>query len=281
MTLDAYADSKPGPIPGDKLPAIDVLTVICIAIVSYLLASVVHEGLGHGLIAAILGAGDLRLSSAALHLDNASISPQASRIISIAGPVTGLVVGLILALLHGNTRHGTAELRYCLWLTAYVCLFANSGYLMALSFFSFGDIHGFVKGLDSPFAWRLGLTIAGAVFSLVTLFFAGRTLDEFLGRNHRRARAAKLLLISYLAGSFPLILSTLLGRNGSFLALVSAIPATLGGTSFLLYTILAIGPALPSTSSLPLTPGKSLAWYSAGVMAILVYALVLGPGVPR
>ena len=33
----------------------DALTVAAIAIVSYLLAAVVHEGLGHGLTAAVLG----------------------------------------------------------------------------------------------------------------------------------------------------------------------------------------------------------------------------------
>jgi hypothetical protein len=91
---------------------------------------------------------------------------------------------------------------------------------MALSFASFGDIHGFVEGLPAPFAWRLGLTVFGAAISFVTVFLAGRTLDEFLGTSRRRNRAARLLVISYFAGSCPLILSTLLGKEGSYLALV-------------------------------------------------------------
>ena len=172
----------------------------------------------------------MRLSTAALHLESDSVSPEASRAISIAGPLVGLLVGVLLALYHGNTRSRNAEFRYCLWLTAYICLFANGGYLMALSFTSFGDIHGFVEGLPAPFAWRLGLTVFGAAISFVTVFLAGRTLDEFLGTSRRRNRAARLLVISYFAGSCPLILSTLLGKEGSYLALVSAIPATLGGT---------------------------------------------------
>jgi hypothetical protein len=260
---------------------IDPFTVICIAIVAYLLASVIHEGLGHGVTAALLGARDLRIYGAALHLDSESVSPEASRTISIAGPLASFLVGLLLALFHGNTRSKNAEFRFCLWLTAYVCLFSGAGYLMALSFFHFGDIHGFVKDFDSQFAWRLGLTLLGTILSFVGLFFAGRTLDEFLGRGHRRGRAAKLVVISYFAGSTPLILSTFLSKNGSYLALVSAIPATLGGTIFLLYTILAVGEARPSTDPDPLTPGKSLPWYGAGVMALFIYGLVLGPGFPR
>jgi hypothetical protein len=78
-----------------------------------------------------------------------------------------------------------------------------------------------------------------------------------------------------------LILSTLLSENGSYLALVSAIPATLGGTIFLLYTILTVGEARPSTDPIPLTPGRSLPWYAAGVIALFIYGLVLGPGFPR
>jgi hypothetical protein len=150
-----------------------------------------------------------------------------------------------------------------------------------LSFAHFGDVHGFVKGLGSPFAWRLGLTAIGTAISVVTLIVAGRTLDEFLGTSSRRKRAARLLVISYFAGSFPLILATLLGKEGSYLALVSAIPATLGGTVFLLYTILAVGGARSSTAAVPLTPQRSLPWCGAGVLAILIYGLVLGPGIPR
>jgi hypothetical protein len=259
----------------------DTLTIAAIAVVSYLIAAVVHEGLGHGLTAAALGARDLKLSTAALHMDSASVSPEASRVISIAGPLVGLLVGTLLALCHANTRSGTAEFRYCLWLTAYVCLFANSGYLMALSFAPFGDVHGFVTGLGSAFAWRLGLTGFGAAVSLVTLLAAGRTLDEFLGRGRRRRRAVRLLVVSYFAGSCPLILSTLLRNEGSRLVVVSAAPATLGGTSWLLYTILAVGGARTSTPPVPLTPRRSLPWWGAGVLAILIYGLVLGPGVPR
>jgi hypothetical protein len=121
------ASASPRQTPADQRPS-DAFTVAAIAIVAYLLAAVVHEGLGHGLTAAVLGARDLRLSTAALHLDDASISRGTSRAISIAGPLVGLLVGSLLALYHATTLPSNPEFRYCLWLTAYVCLFANSGY---------------------------------------------------------------------------------------------------------------------------------------------------------
>jgi hypothetical protein len=265
----------------DRPQQINALSVACIAIVSYLLGSVVHEGLGHGLAAVLLGAENLRLTTAALHLDSRSISDGSSRMVSIAGPLVGLIGGCLLALCHAKTRSRNAELRYCFWLTAYVCLFANSGYLMALSFLPFGDIDGFLKGVEHPFPWRLGLTVVGTVLYVAVMFLAGRTLDEFLGLTHRRARAAKLLMISYLAGSGSLIFSTCLGSEGFYLTLVSAIPATLGGTVGLPYTIFLVGGPKPATDPNPLTPGRSLPWYAAGGVAVLIHVLVLGPGVPR
>jgi hypothetical protein len=109
------------------------------------------------------------------------------------------------------------------------------------------------------------------------LFAAGRSLDEFLGQTERRSRAAKLVLISYFAGSVPLILSTLPRQGGSYLILVSAIPATLGGTVFLPYTILCVGNARPTTKPVPFTPRKSLPWYVAGAIALLILRIGSGP----
>src|SRR5262245_50125616 len=204
--------------PSDDLPHnIDSWSVACIAVVSYLVAAVIHEGLGHGLIAVLLGAQDLRLSIAALHLDSRSLADGASRLVCMAGPLIGFIAGCLSALWQLRTRSRNSEFRYFLWLTASVCLFANSGYLMALSFVPFGDIDGVLHGVKYSFWYRLGLSLGGMGLYVATVFFASHTLDPFLGRNDRRARAAKLLLTSYLVGSGSLILSTCLGPEGLYL----------------------------------------------------------------
>jgi hypothetical protein len=69
-----------------------------------------------------------------------------------------------------------------------------------------GDIHGLVHGCDGEFAWRVGLTALGTVLSFATAIIGRRTLDEFQGRSGRRQRAARLLAISFLAGSAPVCL---------------------------------------------------------------------------
>jgi hypothetical protein len=95
MVMNAPSAGPAGETQATRPQSIDVFTVICIAMVSYVLAAIIHEGLGHGLTATVLGARDLRLSTAALHFDGESMSPRAARMISIAGPMGGLLIGLL------------------------------------------------------------------------------------------------------------------------------------------------------------------------------------------
>lgn len=281
--MDAPPADTIGQTQADQLRPIDALTVACIAVFSYQLAvPIIHDGLGHGLTAAVLGASGIRLTSSALFYDVHSVSQEGIRIINIAGPVASLLGGLLFAIYDRNIRSRNAEFRYFVWLTAYVCLFQGGGYLMALFFVNFGDINEFVKGLDSPFAWRLGFTIVGVLGSLVGLSAAGRALDDFLGRSRRRARAAKLVVVSYFAGSVPLILSGFLNPRAGLLPIVSGVPSTFGGTLFLL-TICAIGSGPSQTIDEPFPPlaGEESSLVLCGGARHSLYVLVLGPGVPR
>ena len=180
--MDAPPASTIQETQADDPRSINALTVVSIAIVSYLLAvPIIHEGLGHGLTAAVLGAKGIRLTSAAVFYDDQSVPQEKSRILSIAGPVTSLLCGLLLAIFHRYNRSKNAEFRYFVWLTAYVCLFQGGGYLMALSFVPFGDIDLFVKGLDYEFAWRLALSISGADY----IFY------QFICRRARSGRVSR------------------------------------------------------------------------------------------
>jgi hypothetical protein len=132
--MDALAVGKTKPTPADDPRAIDTWTVVCIAVVSCLLAGpIIHEGLAHGLTAALVGARDIRVYAAALRSDASAVSPAGKRTIAIAGPLASLLAGLILALYHAHTRSDHAAWRYFLWLTGYVCLFQVAGCLMTLS----------------------------------------------------------------------------------------------------------------------------------------------------
>lgn len=266
--------------PTQPQSEIDPLTVACIAVTAYLLAvPVIHEGISHGLTAVVLGACNVRVSASLLHFDQTSVSIVQFRIINIAGPVGSLIGGSLLVFYYRISQAQSAAVRYLLWLTAYVCLFQAGGYFMVLSFVNFGDINGFVTGLAAPFLWRSSFTLIGIVISFLALFAAGHDLDPFLGIHHRRIRAAKLVLISYFIGSGTLILSALLSPKAWLSTLLSAIPATLGGTVFLLYVILAVGRARSTTNPVPLTLARSPLSYVFGLTSLLIYAFALGPGV--
>src|SRR5262245_57847076 len=75
---------------------IDVVTVIAIAVLSYTLANVVHEALGHGGAALLLGARPTMLNAIFFNYDETTVSRAAQRWISAAGSLVNLAVAALL-----------------------------------------------------------------------------------------------------------------------------------------------------------------------------------------
>src|SRR5690242_11806651 len=94
-----------------------------------------------------------------------------------------------------------------------------------------GDWHDFVAGLPAPLLWKLALTALGIGGYIATMAHAQRDLEAFLGSDSpaRRARARTLTLIPYIIGGTVETLSSIVG-GGGILTLISAAPATFGGT---------------------------------------------------
>ena len=70
------------------VPKTDLLTVAAISIVVSVLASVLHEGLGHGGACLLVGGKPLQLSSMDFDSDTSGLPGWASRVISAGGTVS-------------------------------------------------------------------------------------------------------------------------------------------------------------------------------------------------
>src|SRR6266702_909302 len=78
-----------------KTFSIDLITVISIAIVIALLDSVIHEALGHGFVALLLGLHPRQVSTTYLDISYAGVPAWKSRIVDAAGCGAELVAVLI------------------------------------------------------------------------------------------------------------------------------------------------------------------------------------------
>ena len=260
---------------------IDLLTVGAIAIVAYLLSVFIHEAIGHGLTAFLLGAKIRQITNAFVDTDDSGLSAWAVRAISAGGCVANFFFGSIFLAWLRRMQGGSAHLRYFLWLLGIINFFKGSGYMLALSFASFGDWHNFLQGLEQKLTWQIGLTAFGAVIYMGTFFYAIRTIDEFLGRENRRRRTRALTLTPYLVGGTVNSLAAAVGPGGMSAVFFTAALATFGGTWLLGWIPTAVGAPRPAAPENPLTVTRSAGWILLGLAGLGVYFFILGPGLIR
>ena len=256
----------------------DLLTVAAIGITVYLLSALIHEAVGHGLTAYLVGARVLQITNAYVETDHTGLSAWAVRAISAGGCVANFIFGTIILVWYRKLRDSSAQLRYFLWLLGIINFFKGSGYMLALSFASFGDWNNFLEGIGNKLPWQLGLTALGAVIYMGTFFYAVRSIEEFLGSTSRRKRALALTLTPYLVGGIVNSLAAALGPGGTSAVFFSAALATFGGTWLLVWVPSAVGTPRFTTSVTPLTVSRGTGWILLGLVALGIYFFILGLG---
>jgi predicted naringenin-chalcone synthase len=115
-------------------------TLLSMAIIAAGLAALLHEGLGHGVLAWLRGDIPIQLTSnhlSALHVD---------RWVDAAGTLVNLAVGA-LALLAAQAAGSRANLRYFCWILAAQNLLPGAGYFLYSGILGFGDWEEVIRGL--------------------------------------------------------------------------------------------------------------------------------------
>jgi hypothetical protein len=260
---------------------IDALAVVSLAVIVCFLEPVIHEGLGHGVAAVALGAPLQHVSSVDMAADESRLAPWAVRIVSAAGIISNLIFGILAIALLQRLRSASANVRYFLWLLGHSNLFVGSGYMLALSFASFGDIADIVAGLSWALLAQLASTAIGLAIARATFFHAAKTLDEFIGPVDRRRRAIMLTVLPYFVIGIVNTLAGVLNPVGPQYILISAAAASFGGHMPIAYLPFALRVPRPTTPAVPLTPVRDSRWMAAAALSLALLFAILAPGVPR
>jgi hypothetical protein len=259
---------------------IDLPTVVAIAVLAYASANMVHEGIGHGGAALLLGARPTMLNAIFFNYDEATVSETGQRLISAAGSIVNLLVGLPLVAFLPRVR--SVLWRYFLWLFAAVNILTAFGYLLFSGIGGIGDWSRVIHDYTPTALWRGAMIVAGAVlYFVVAPRLLMPPLDPWLGRiaGVRERRARTLSLVPYLAGGVTLCLAGFLNPLGWKLVLISAAAAAFGGTSLLAWYPAIPRPPASATSEPPLGIPRSPACIAAAAIALLVFVFVFGPGI--
>ena len=280
MRVDSLGAGLTGAKVG-SLEDLDVATIIAISALAYSLANVAHEGLGHGGACILLGAHPTMFNAIFFNYDESTASEPVQRLISAAGSVINVVVGLPLVALLGSRARLSAHWRYFLWLFCAVNLLTAFGYLLYSGVGGIGDWARVVRGVEPTWLYRGILIVSGGLlYFVVAPRLLMPPLEPFLGRDPiaRVARARRLSLLPYFAGGVTLVVAGLLNPLGMKIVLISAVAAAFGGTS-----LLAWYPALPrppvETTGEPLPVARSVPWIVAAMVVMAIFVFVLGPGI--
>ena len=182
-------------IETEPIPA-DALTIAGIAIIAYILASVLHEGVGHG-GACLLAGGKVSVIST-VHMECSA----ETRLVMAGGTLMNVAAGALCFALGRVTARTSPCLRYLMWLSMTVNLFTAAGYFGFSGIGGFGDWASFIQGLGPQWAWRIGMTIFGAAAYVLVAWFSLLELRPLIGsdKEKRFAHAVRLSRMPYFAG---------------------------------------------------------------------------------
>jgi hypothetical protein len=264
----------------------DWVTIAAVAALTYALASVVHEGLGHGGACLIVGGIPRELSSMDFDCDLHGLGATAENIVAAGGTIANLIFGLgALALYRWIPVTSSPLGRFSLWLFAAVNLMQGTGYFLFSGIGGIGDWAVVVESLEPPWFWRGVLAVSGAGLYFVTTIYLFNALSPFTGvaRPERYRRALGLATVSYIAGGALSLLAGFRNPAGLALVAISGAAASLGGTSGLAW-----GPqmlrgtptaAVDLPSTYPQVIARSWPVIAIAGAASVVFILILGHGV--
>jgi hypothetical protein len=242
------------------------LTIASMAVIASALGTLLHEGLGHGVLAWLRG--DIPTELTSNHLS--SLRPD--KWVDAGGTIANLLFGGA-SLWLSRSLGARANIRYFLWIFAALNLLSGAGYFLYSGIFGFGDWYQVIAGLPHQLALRVAMTMFGALFYVFVVrllavsvrpFVANRSTYNIVGRLPYCAAC----IFSCMAGAFDPL--------GIKLLLVSTIPAAFGGSSGLLWA----DSLLPARGLEPtFTVSRQPAWWIFALVLGASYVIFIGRGI--
>ena len=258
---------EPSPI------ADDMLTICAISIVAGILTNILHEGVGHGLVALLTGAKSGVLTTVAWS------SASDSRLVEAGGTLVNLAAALVFWVALRTAKQASISVRYFLLIGCAFNLFTGTGYFFFSGVTNFGDWAAVISGLHPHWLWRVLLVMVGASSYFAAVLVVGIGLVRYVGiPRHEQGRLRKLTVVPYLSAILLASLAGLLNPLGIQLLWQSALPATAGGLSGLVW----LQYYIPRQTEPKRSPGQlawSYVWIGVAAVMGVAYVVVLGRGV--
>lgn len=248
------------PVPHDKR------TIVSMAVIASAAATLLHEGVGHGLVAWMRG--DIPTQLTSNHLS--SLHPD--RWVEAGGTLVNLLAGAIglLALRLADNRSNP---RYFCWIFAALNLLPGAGYFLFSGILGMGDWNEVIRGAPHQIPLRIAMTSFGAALYVLAVRRLAVLAQPYCPSRPDYNSVGRL---PYYAACLFSCAAGALDPLGFKLLLISTAPAAFGGSSGLIWAD-ALLPRIPAKRTLVIT--RQTAWWIAATVFGLAYILILGPGI--
>lgn len=251
----------------------DALSICAISIVAGILTNVLHEGVGHGLVALLTGAKSGVLTTVAWS------SAFDSRLVEAGGTLANLAAALVFWVALRSAKLASMPTRYFLLISCAFNLFTGTGYFLFSGVTDFGDWAAVISGLHPHWLWRVLLVVAGASSYFAAALAVGVGLVRYVGvPRNQQGRLRKLTIVPYFSGIVLAGVAGLLNPLGMQLLWQSALPATAGGQSGLLWLRHYI-PKRTEPRRAPDRLGRNYLWIAVAAVLAIIDIVVLGRGI--
>jgi hypothetical protein len=241
-------------------------SIVSMAAIAVCCATLLHEGVGHGVTAWLRG--DVVTELTSNHLS--SVRPD--RLVDAGGTLANLVAGFASMMISiASGRH--ANRKYFFWIFGALNLLSGAGYFLFSGVLGVGDWEDVIRGMPHYVAWRIIMAVVGAALYVSLLRLIAMEIHPFL---RSRADYNSLARLAYVAACATDCVAGAFDPLGLKLFLISTIPAVFGGFSGLLWADV----FLPKFNvQQPLTVTSSRALWIAAAVIVGLFVVVLGRGV--
>jgi hypothetical protein len=236
------------------------------AVVASATATLLHEGVGHGVVAWLRGDVPTELTS------NHLSTLHADHWVEAGGTLINLAVGAI-ALMGSRFAGSRSNVRYFLWLLAALNLLPGAGYFLFSGILGLGDWQAVIRDLPHQIPLRIGMTALGAGLYLLVVRQLAIAIQPFCRSGLAYNTVGR---VPYYAACLFSCAAGALDPLGLQLFLVSTVPAAFGGSSGMMWA----DRLLPRTPAGPtLVVRRQGGWWLAAAILGDAYILLLGPGI--
>lgn len=202
-----------------------------------------------------------------------------SRLVAAGGTLVNLAAGAIFWIALRGAKNASMNASLFLLFSCAFNLFTGTGYFFFSGVTNFGDWAAVIAGVQPHWLWRTLLVVVGIAAYYGAALLVGRGIVRHVGiPRDARDRLRRLLFLPYFAAIALAAAGGLLNPVGIRLLWQSALPATAGANSGLLW----LQYYIPS-GTVPERPlrnlDRSYFWIAIAIVCSLLFVGVLGRGI--